>query len=80
MHGPIIKLVPWCLITIWATEGKLLQAALSRVILEISQASRTRDRLQVSLGRERGVFRGMGVRAGVLRIGESCHAMVDCSL
>lgn len=61
-------------------RGEASAGAISRVILEINQASGPRDTLQISSGREQGLFRGVVVRGGVLHIGESCHAMVDCSL
>lgn len=52
---------------------------LSRVTLEISQASRSRDSLQIRSGREQGTFCQEGV-IHVAELRESSQALVDCNL
>lgn len=61
--------------------GKLLQRILSRIIFEMSQASRSRDILQIRLGKEQEA--STGLRESPLSfamVGESFKAMVDYNL
>lgn len=61
--------------------GKLLQRILSRIIFEMSQASRSRDILQIRLGKEQEA--STGLRESPLsfaKVGESFKAMVDYNL
>lgn len=47
-------------------RGEASAGAISRVILEINQASGPRDTLKISSGWEQGLFRRVVVRGGVL--------------
>lgn len=52
----LLELLAQYLITIWAAVGKLLQRTVSRVILEINQASGPRGNLQIRLDSEQAAF------------------------
>lgn len=64
--------------------GKLLQGTVSRVILEISQASGPEDNLQIRSVREQGTFFWVVGHSGtvlhVAKLRESFQVMIDYNL